>query len=124
MDKRIIFFVTNVTIAISLLPVEGCQAESASDPLFKYKAKFKHYEEWNGWKRMNKKSYDSVHHELERHLIWLSNRKFIEQHNANEHIFGFTLAMNHWGDMVSAIIMYPYIIITCVARPNTTSAKL
>ena len=103
MDKKIIFFVTNLAVVVSLLHVNGCQV-SASDSLLKYKARFKYYEEWNGWKRSYRKSYDSVHNELEHHLIWLSNRKFIEQHNANEHIFGFTLAMNHWGDMVSVLL--------------------
>lgn len=64
------------------------------------KAKLKHVEEWLEWKETHSKSYDSSLEELERHLIWLSNKRYIDQHNANSHIFGFTLAMNHLGDVV------------------------
>ncbi len=62
-----------------------------------------HYEfleEWNLWKGQHGKSYGSEREDLERHIVWLSNKKYIEQHNANAHIFGFTLAMNHFGDIV------------------------
>lgn len=38
--------------------------------------------------------------ELERHIVWLSNRKYIEEHNRNSGTFGYTLAMNQFGDMV------------------------
>lgn len=62
--------------------------------------KFQFVEEWNLWKGEHDKSYSSQLEELERHLVWLSNKKYIEQHNANSHIFGFTLKMNHFGDMV------------------------
>ena len=65
------------------------------------KPKFQFVEEWNLWKGQHEKSYDSQLEELERHMVWLSNKKYIEQHNANSHIFGFTLAMNHFGDLVS-----------------------
>ena len=58
-------------------------------------------EEWNLWKSQHLKSYDSELEELSKHLVWLSNKKFIELHNANSHIFGFELAMNHFGDLVS-----------------------
>ena len=63
--------------------------------------KFQLVEEWKLWKGQHDKSYGSQLEELERHLVWLSNTKYIEQHNANSHIFGFTLAMNHFGDLVS-----------------------
>lgn len=69
------------------------------------KAKLKHVDEWFEWKQRHDKSYDSTLEELERHLIWLSNRKYIEQHNANAKVFGFTLSMNHLGDMVRIIIV-------------------
>ena len=38
------------------------------------KAKLKHVNEWFEWKQRHAKSYDSTLEELERHLIWLSNR--------------------------------------------------
>lgn len=58
-------------------------------------------EEWNLWKGQHEKSYSSDLEDLDRHLVWLSNKKFIELHNANSHVFGYHLAMNHFGDLVS-----------------------
>ena len=65
-------------------------------------AKFEFREEWNLWKAQHGKSYNEEREELERHIVWLSNRAYIEHHNANADIFGFTLAMNQFGDMVRA----------------------
>ena len=62
--------------------------------------KFQFVEEWNMWKTEHGKSYGSEMEELERHLNWLSSKAYIEAHNANTHIFGFTLKMNHLGDLV------------------------
>ena len=58
-------------------------------------------EEWHLWKAENGKMYKSDIEELERHLIWLSHKTYIDGHNANKDIFGYTLAMNQYGDMVS-----------------------
>lgn len=100
MNKPILLCIATVTIVLSILnSSEG--SWSAGDILFKFQGKYKHHEEWIWWKKVHSKSYKSYQEELERHLIWLSNRKFIEQHNANAHIFGYTLEMNYWGDMVS-----------------------
>ena len=63
-------------------------------------AKYEFLEEWNLWKDEHGKSYGSEKEELGRHIVWLSNKKYIEQHNANADMFGFTLAMNHLGDLV------------------------
>ena len=63
---------------------------------------FQHPEEWQLWKTQHKKSYGSQREELERHLVWLSNREYIDAHNANSDVFGFSLAMNHFGDTVSS----------------------
>ena len=62
---------------------------------------FSHVEEWHMWKSQHGKSYSSVREELDRHIVWLANREYINAHNQNAHILGFTLAMNHFGDMVS-----------------------
>ena len=64
---------------------------------------FQHPEEWQLWQTQHKKSYGSQREELERHLVWLSNREYINAHNKNAHILGFTLAMNHLGDIVSTL---------------------
>ena len=61
---------------------------------------YQHPEEWQLWKSHHGKSYGSQREELERHLVWLSNREYINAHNKNAHILGFTLAMNHLGDIV------------------------
>lgn len=58
-------------------------------------------QEWNLWKTQHGKNYESQYMELERHLVWLSNKEYIEQHNQNADLFGFKLAMNHHGDLVS-----------------------
>ena len=64
---------------------------------------FQHAEEWQMWKTQHGKNYGSQRGELERHLVWLANREYINGHNKNAHIFGFTLALNHFGDIVSAV---------------------
>ena len=63
--------------------------------------RFELSEEWQLWKTEHGKGYQSQQEELERHVIWQSNKKYIEAHNQNAHILGFTLKMNHFGDMVS-----------------------
>ena len=64
---------------------------------------YQHPEEWQLWKTEHEKSYGSQREELERHFVWLANREYINTHNANSDIFGFTLAMNHFGDMVNSL---------------------
>ena len=58
-------------------------------------ARYQHVEEWKLWKGTHSKSYESSKEDMEKHIVWLSNKEYIEQHNKNAHIFGFTLAMNH-----------------------------
>ncbi len=65
-------------------------------------ARYQQVEEWRLWKNVHGKSYVSHKEDLEKHIVWLSNKEYIEQHNKNAHVFGFTLAMNHLGDMVGA----------------------
>lgn len=57
-------------------------------------------EDWNLWKSVHKKSYSSEEDEWKRHTIWLANQEYINEHNAEQDVFGFTLAMNQFGDMV------------------------
>ena len=72
----------------------------AAKPAAAAKVQFSYAEEWQMWKTQHGKSYGSVREELERHLVWLANREYINAHNQNSHIFGFTLTMNHLADMV------------------------
>lgn len=57
-------------------------------------AQFKYLKEWNMWKVEHSKNYQSEREEVEKHLVWLSNKAYIDTHNANADIFGFTLMMN------------------------------
>ncbi len=66
-------------------------------------AKYEFVQEWNLWKTQHDKNYLSSKEDLEKHLVWLSNKEYIDQHNANAGVFGYTLAMNHMGDEVSII---------------------
>ena len=65
---------------------------------------FEFVEEWHLWKGQHQKSYTSELEELERHAIWSSNKKYIEEHNARSDIFGYTLAMNSLGDLVLLLV--------------------
>ena len=47
--------------------------------------------------------------ELQRHYVWLDNKKYIEQHNMNEaEERGFTLAMNQFADLVSPLYILDF----------------
>lgn len=56
--------------------------------------------EWHSWKATHGKSYESERDELGRHIVWLSNNKYIDEHNKYSDTFGYTLEMNKFGDMV------------------------
>ena len=58
-------------------------------------------EQWQAWKSVHGKNYTSQLEELDRHLVWLSNKKYIESHNVFSHVFGYTLKLNQFADMVS-----------------------
>ena len=67
--------------------------------------RLEHPEEWQLWKSQHGKSYGSQREELERHLVWLSNREYINAHNKNAHTIGYSLHLNHFADWV--ICLYP-----------------
>ena len=76
-------------------------ADALKDPKYQFK------NEWNMWKNVHGKSYQSEKEDLENHIVWLSNKEYIDQHNKNADIFGFTLALNHLGDMVKYLAFPP-----------------
>lgn len=101
-------------LVLLVLTIGGTELEAssnnnrASSSLHKasaHRLHFKHADLWDQWKHKHDKTYESSLHELEHHLVWLSNKEYIDHHNANEHIFGYTLALNHLGDMVSGIVL-------------------
>ena len=64
-------------------------------------AKFQYTQEFHEWKVKHSKVYETEEVELARQIIWESNKKFVENHNANADKFGFTVAMNEFADLVS-----------------------
>jgi len=58
-------------------------------------------EEWGLWKKQHGKQYYSNEDELSRRTIWETNRNYVQNHNKQAHMFGFTLAMNKFADMES-----------------------
>lgn len=47
------------------------------------------------------KKYETPEEELMRQNIWSMNRKYVEEHNNNADMYGFTTAMNEYADLVS-----------------------
>lgn len=68
--------------------------------IFAVAAKLELPPEWHNWKATHGKSYESDHEELGRHIVWLSNNKYIDEHNKYAETFGYTLKMNKFGDLV------------------------
>ena len=58
--------------------------------------------EWIAWKQEHQRNYSSNLQELERYIVWRSNKFYVRQHNSHSDDFGYTLKMNQFGDMVSA----------------------
>lgn len=57
--------------------------------------------EWSAWKGLHRKRYSSSVQDLERYVVWRSNRAYINYHNSFASSFGFYLAMNNFGDLVT-----------------------
>ncbi|XP_065903076.1 procathepsin L-like [Dysidea avara] len=57
--------------------------------------------EWNEWKTLHGKIYESEREELTRYATWVANKAYIEEHNKHSDVHGFTLKMNQFGDLGS-----------------------
>ncbi len=57
-------------------------------------------DEWRLWKSEQARLYASSTEELERYVIWRSNKAYIESHNEYSQEFGYTVRMNKFGDLV------------------------
>ena len=55
--------------------------------------------EWELWKELHGKQYESKSEELYRHSIWSDNMEYIDSHNA-QNANSYTLEMNEFGDLV------------------------
>lgn len=110
----------NVFIALGFL----CLVELA----YAAPDRYENLQEWSVWKGHHQRSYESQLQEMERHSIWIANKKYIEHHNANADLFGYTLAMNSFGDLVRKNIsawmqpscvyncMHAYKVYTCIKK--------
>lgn len=56
--------------------------------------------EWHLWKAKHGKKYETPKHELTKHLVWMANKHYIEEHNKYADVLGYGLAMNQFGDLV------------------------
>ena len=65
--------------------------------------------EWEAWKSQFGKKYLSEMEELTRMNTFVSNKAYIDSHNKNKDKFGFDLAMNEFGDLVSAWLLLVYV---------------
>ena len=61
-------------------------------------------EEWEQWQTEHGKMYLDVREMVERHIVWASNREYIDQHNKNALLLGYSLRMNQFGDLVKDIL--------------------
>ena len=59
--------------------------------------------EWHAWKEEHGKTYQSTNEEMWRHDVWKTNMEMIRTHNAEKEVHGYTLRMNHLGDLVRII---------------------
>lgn len=60
---------------------------------------FQYTAEWELWKKEHGRDYASDEEELHRHIIWESNKQYVDNHNQYAKEFGFTLAMNDFADL-------------------------
>lgn len=65
-------------------------------------AKFNFPQEWEDWKKKYEKNYQTSEEEIQRHIIWEANKKYVESHNEHADVFGFTLEVNEFSDLVCA----------------------
>ena len=60
-------------------------------------------EEWHLWKTAHDKTYSSNLEELEKHIVWSSNKAYVNQHNINAKngIYSYEVKLNYLADLVS-----------------------
>lgn len=65
--------------------------------------------EWSSWKATHRKKYSTSVQDLERYVVWRSNKAYINYHNSFASNFGFYLSMNKFGDMVWFFFTHMYL---------------
>ena len=71
-------------------------------------AAFQHTTEWEMWKREHGRDYHTEEEEKHRHMIWESNKQYVDEHNKFAEQAGFTLALNLFADLESAEFAHLY----------------
>ena len=56
---------------------------------------------WTLWKAQYGRLYETYDDELKRFTVWKDNLAYIDEHNRHQEKLGYTLGMNHFGDIVS-----------------------
>ena len=100
--RRAVFFTIFVTlVAASELAVEA---------------------EWKQWRAKHKKHYSTHESESLKRTVWSKNKEYVEDHNAHAGEYGYTLAMNSFGDLVSVFSL----LMSCISAPrvNTLTCML
>lgn len=84
-------------IAVSL----ASSSEKSESPVLQ------HVEEWHLWKNAHGKNYNSHLEELEKHIVWLSNRAYVEHHNINARkgFYSYQVKLNHFADLVRLLLV-------------------
>lgn len=86
-------------LCLSILGLVQCSDASECAP---HHPVYEAVQEWEVWKATHSKRYDSMREELEKHIVWHSNRVLIEQHNRNTKLgfYSYQVKLNHLGDLV------------------------
>ena len=82
---------------------------------------FEYTAEWEMWKRQHGRDYASETESIYRQTIWEANKKYVDNHNANADLWGFTLTTNEYADLESSEFTRIYNgLLPTARRSNTT----
>ena len=102
MKKLLHFLLLLLLLLLSPLSAQGTVASKSWSQPGGAPPRYEALQEWELWKGEHGKRYDSMLEELERHIVWSSNRAFVEQHNINARMgmYSFEVKLNHLADLV------------------------
>ncbi|XP_041379493.1 silicatein-like [Gigantopelta aegis] len=78
-----------------------------------------HHKHWHLWKKEHGKRYPCLKEEIKRQSIWLANKKYIDNHNQEAYKHGYTLKMNHLGDLTTEEYQAQYLNPDILQVPDT-----
>lgn len=58
------------------------------------------FSQWKSWKVDHARVYGTHKEVTHRLSVWLSNKRYVDNHNEQAHVHGFKLEMNSFGDLV------------------------